>query len=285
MIERHQDMVAPCCRLVRVGDVLVASDLGRHQFSPDFVMGPGPSSFLLARHVRPAVRGRLLDLGCGPAFQGLVHGGTRTEVHGVDISERAIAFARFNARLNGRDRLRAELGDFLGEVPDRRLDGRFDTVVANPPYVIAPERALIYRDSPLGGDDVGARTVERVARALAPGGRGYVLCNWIDRGGAWSDPVRRWLADTGATSVVTRLRELSAADYVAIWTRGIPVAERPRAVSEWVAAFERDGIRRIHVGVVALARLRGPRRSAFRAVEGSGGAGAWRTLEAALTGV
>lgn len=248
------DRVVPLARLDPVGSLLVASDLQRHRRAPDWVMSPGPASFTLARHVRPHGGGRVLDLGSGSGIQGLLLGGPRTEVLAVDVNPRALAFTAWNARLNGRSGVRPVLGDFLAEEPDRGLDGRFETVVANPPFVLSPGLTQVYRDRPLPGDLVGARTVDRVARAMAPGGRGYVLCNWIERGGAWSDPVRSWTAETGHDAVAVRLATLDAAGYAAFWTRDLPEPARAAAVSGWVAALAVEAIAAIHVGVIALAR-------------------------------
>jgi tRNA1(Val) A37 N6-methylase TrmN6 len=258
LLERAGGLAHPLARVDLVDDVLVASDLNRRLNEPDFVLGPGPTSVLLARHVPRLNGGTLLDLGCGSGFQSLVRGDRRTKVTAVDINPRALAFTRFNAAINGRPRLRAELGDFLGADPDRRLDDRFDTVVANPPFVLSPVTELMYRDRPLAGDEVGARTVERVARALRPGGRGYVLCNWIDRGGAWSDPVREWTAPLKRDVSVTLVQTLGTETYAAIWTRNLPPDRQPTATRSWADSLVAEGIERIHVGVIVLARPRRP---------------------------
>lgn len=259
LVAVREDRVEPLARIDVIGKLLIASDLQRLRRARDFVVGPGPASFLLARHVRPHVRGRLLDLGCGSGIQGLLLGNRRTEVTGIDINPRAIEFATFNAGLNDRSRSRAELGDFLGEPPDRRFDGRFDTVVANPPFVLSPRHELTYRDRPLDGDEVGARTIERVGRALAPGGRGYVLCNWIDRFDRWSRPVEAWVAGLGLDAAVLRVGTFEPDPYAAIWTRDLLAEHRARATAAWAAGLRAEGVERIHVGIVAVARpWRGP---------------------------
>jgi SAM-dependent methyltransferase len=272
----------PMARVDRVGSLLVASDLRRHRRSADFVVGPGPASFLLARHVRPHPGGPLLDLGCGSGIQGLLLAGERADVVALDINPRAVAYATFNAAFNRRDRCRAGLGDFLGEEPDRGLDGGFVTVVANPPFVLAPRAEVVYRDRPLGGDEVGARTVERAARALAPDGRGYVLCNWIDRDdGDWSGRPRTWTAATGADAVAVRVASHSPVEYARIWTRDLASWARPAAIEAWTATLIAEGARVIHTGVVALARRRtigGPGR--FATIDRPGDATAWREIEA-----
>jgi release factor glutamine methyltransferase len=65
----------------------------------------------------------------GPARQG--------EVTAVDVSRRAVAAIRLNARLNG-VRVRAVRGDLLDAVRGER----FDAIVSNPPYVPAPQDEL-----------------------------------------------------------------------------------------------------------------------------------------------
>jgi SAM-dependent methyltransferase len=276
--------VTPLARLDAIADFLVASDLRRRCRLADFVVGPGPASFTLARAVRPPAGGRVLDLGCGSGIQGLLLG-RRVDVLGLDLNPRAVSFTRFNAALNGHRRLRVEVGDFLGDEPDRALDRRFETVIANPPFVLTPSTELLYRDRPLAGDEVMARTIERVARALAPGGRGYVLGNWIDRGGSWADPVRSWLASSGATGAAVPLASLDAAAYARAWSHDLPAADRGTAAAAWAASLRREGIERIHVGLVAIA---GAHRSTttprFTASERRPDVPTWRVLEAGLAG-
>lgn len=254
LIARDDGRVQALARLDPIEQVLIASDLNRRHGAADFVVGPGPSSLLLAGHVPQQRGGTLLDLGSGSGVQGLIRGDRSTRVTAIDINPRAVAFTRFNAGINRHRRIYAAVGDFLGDEPDRGLDGRFNTAVANPPFVLSPRHAFTYRDRPLPGDEVSARTVERVARALAPGGRGYILCDWIDRGETWSDPVRGWTSGLRCDVTATRIRTLEPSAYASIWTRALPVEQRPAAIRSWAGALEAEGIERIHVGVIALAR-------------------------------
>lgn len=277
------DHVEPRAHVQPVGDLVVASDLRSFRWARDFVVGPGPASITLARHVRPHPGGRLLDLGCGSGIQALLHGARGTEVVALDINPRALDFTACNAALNDRGRVRPVLGDFLAADPDRRLDGRFSTVVANPPFVLAPGQELVYRDRTLPRDETGARTVERVARALAPGGRGYVLCNWIDDGADWTVPAQAWIASTGMDGVAVRIATLDAATYAAAWTRDLRPAERQAVASTWAAALAAEDIRTIHVGVIAMARPRsGTHRHRFRGWDGVREPERWRRVEQAL---
>jgi hypothetical protein len=152
----------------------------------------------------------------------------------------------------------------------------------------SPERSLVYRDRPLPDDTVGARTVERVARALAPGGRGYVLCNWIERRpaagrgeGAWLEPVRRWVAGLGRDAVIVRVADLDPGAYATVWTRDLPEGERPVAIARWTNAYAAEGIERIHVGVIALARRRriGTSGARVTALDGRTQRVTWQAVE------
>lgn len=55
----------------------------------------------------------------------------------VDVSRRAVATVRINARLNG-VRVEARRGNLLDAVPGRR----FDVIVSNPPYLPADDEGL-----------------------------------------------------------------------------------------------------------------------------------------------
>jgi SAM-dependent methyltransferase len=281
---RADGQIVPEVHFDRVGDLFIASDVARRREQSDFVMGLGPSSFLLARSVRRPVAGPILDLGSGSGIQGLLLGSIEEQVVSLDINPRALAFNRFNAALNGRPGIRFQLGSFLDDRPDRRLDGRFATVVANPPFVLAPTWERTYRDRPLPGDLVGQRSVERVGRALRRGGRGYVVCNWIDRGAEWSSPVREWLIGSGLDAVVTRVITRTTPEYAMQWTRDLPEACRPAASARWAAALDAEGVSRVHTGVIAVARPANgaPTHARFRAVDSLGVAVPWQTIEELL---
>lgn len=93
-------------------------------------------------------------------------------VEAVDVSRRAVACARLNARLN-RVRVRVHHGDLFAPLAGRR----FDVITANPPYLpsLEPEREPRGAARAWEGGDRGRRLIERLAaeapRHLRPGGR------------------------------------------------------------------------------------------------------------------
>jgi release factor glutamine methyltransferase len=137
------------------------------------VFAPRSDTWLLAEHLRrqPQVRGTVLDVctGSGALAITAALAGARF-VTATDVSRRALATVRINARLNG-IRVRACRGTLLEGVPDMT----FDMIVSNPPYLPSP-RSLptrgTLRHTEAGSD--GRLLLDRLIAAapahLRPGG-------------------------------------------------------------------------------------------------------------------
>jgi SAM-dependent methyltransferase len=284
LLHDASDCVVPRVRVTQFRGQLIASDRLGFRRHAEFVMGPGPASALLADAIRPPARGRILDLGCGPGTQGLWLASDDVEVLGLDISKRALAFAAFNQRFNARSGTTFASGDFLTAPADPALDERFDLALANPPFVLAPVTELLYRDRPLPGNGATQTAVERVARVIAPGGRGYVLGTWFDAGrGPWDATARAWLRGLGVRGAIARVSSCSPTAYAELWNRDLDEPDRSHAVEAWSAGLEAEGASRITTGVVALARpARHLRLHPDVIVALDNGRPAWPALEQAL---
>lgn len=77
-----------------------------------------------------AIRGEVLDPGCGTGWHALEYARAGCSVTGVDVAPTAIEFARRNARAVGLD-VRFEVGDATDL---EQFEGRFDTVVDSKLY-------------------------------------------------------------------------------------------------------------------------------------------------------
>lgn len=182
---RFDDLVARRARREPVSRIL-----GRREFwSLSFALGPAtldprPDSETLVQAVLDAIpeRGRplaLLDLGTGTGCLLLALLSELPAAHGVgvDISAEAVGVARRNAAALGLDgRAAFAVGDW-GDA----LEGPFDVIVANPPYIPDGDIAALEAEVALwdprralaGGPDglVAIRAIApAAARLLAPGG-------------------------------------------------------------------------------------------------------------------
>jgi methylase of polypeptide subunit release factors len=132
--------------------------------------GPDTYRFLRALGPELAARGvaRAADIGCGAGAAAIAIAlrWPQAEVLALDINADALRMTALNAALAGAGNVAPRHSDLLDGV-----DGKFDLIVANPPYLLDPgERA--YRH---GGGELGAGLSGRIVAAalerLAPNGR------------------------------------------------------------------------------------------------------------------
>ena len=284
----------------------VASDLGAHQrpgvLRSDHVLGIGQASLSLARLTIRRSVDRALDLGTGcgiQAFHLLRHA---RHVTATDISERALAFTRFNLLLNApalgidpqqlEDRVSLRLGSLLDPVAGEQ----FDLVVSNPPFVITPRGAgegpegrFTYRDGGLAGDEIVATLVRTLHRVLVPGGTAQMLGNWEIQAGAdsdvadtaaaedagadvagWSAHIESWLpAETDAW--VIQREVLEPAEYAEMWLRDAAEnrdrAEYLASYAAYLADFASRRVSAVGFGSLFLRRRANPQAAPLRRFE------------------
>jgi SAM-dependent methyltransferase len=137
----------------------------------------GPDSYRFAAFIEAELQreplragARILDVGCGAGPGGMVAAlGSEfaaPELVLVDINPQALLHASANAVLADLDRVTLAQSDLYARAP-----GRFDLIVANPPYLVDPS-ARTYRH---GGGALGGGLSERIVAEglprLAAGGR------------------------------------------------------------------------------------------------------------------
>ncbi len=240
-------------QVVPFDDFLLAIDSmwGRSPGEEKGVMSVSASTRLLARFAIHPGANRALDLGTGCGVLGLLAARHCQEVVGVDLNPRAIRRAAFNARLNGIERSRWEVGDLFGPVEGER----FGFVVANPPFVISPEMNRIYRDSTRPLDGICEEIVRRLPEFLVPGGFAQVLCNWVDvRGQDWRDRLRDW-SSGHCDAWIMRTDAYDPADYAINWINQPstqPPDELNRRFDHWMRYYEEANVESIGSGLITL---------------------------------
>ena len=247
------------------GPLYLAADLGEattgQAVPAEHVLGLGGASRTLAELTVPPPAGRVLDLGTGCGVQALALAGRASQVTATDISTRALAYARFNADLNG-----LELDLREGSMLDPVAGEQFDLVVSNPPFVITPRTpgalpAYTYRDAGGTGDAMARDLVTGLAAHLAPGGAAQLLLNWEIHDPA--DPfarVRAWCETSGLDAWVIGRETADPCEYAETWLRdgGITPERDPaawqRGYLAWLADFEDRGVAEIGFGYLTLHR-------------------------------
>jgi release factor glutamine methyltransferase len=162
---------------------------------------------------------RVLDLGCGPGTLLLAALAEWPDAHGlgVDESEKAADWAEMNADdLGLNDRARFRVGDWAAG-----LDGQFDLILCNPPYIADSEVLMpdVADHEPAGalfagvdGLDDYRRIIPDLPRLLAPGGAAILEI------GHSQHMLVRDLAEAAGFSVACR-QDLGGRDRALLLTR------------------------------------------------------------------
>lgn len=110
---------------------------------------------------------RAVDIGCGagPGAILIAQAYPEAEVIAVDINPRALDFTRANAYLAGIDDLQIRQSNLLDGV-----DGQFDLIVANPPYLLDPDERTYRHGGGDFGDGLSLRIVQTALQRLNVGG-------------------------------------------------------------------------------------------------------------------
>ncbi|NJE00522.1 HemK2/MTQ2 family protein methyltransferase [Thermococcus sp. JdF3] len=131
------------------------------------VYEPAEDTFLLAENLAVREGDRALDVGTGTGLIALLMARKARFVLGVDINPLAVELAGENARINGIKNVEFRVSDLF-----ERVDGKFDVITFNAPYLPGePEEPI---DLALVGGEGGREVLDRFIREvpghLKPGG-------------------------------------------------------------------------------------------------------------------
>jgi methylase of polypeptide subunit release factors len=252
--------VRPLVRIVPHDELLIASDRRSArggEVRPDHVAGVhGPSLTLSQLTVRRPVE-TALDVGAGSGIQAILASRHSGQVVATDVNARALDFVAFNARLNGVENVEVREGSFFEPVEG----SRFGLVTCNPPYVISPESAYLFRDGGLEGDNVSRHVVEGAPAVLEEGAFATLLVSWVvPPGGDWPAPLRAWVEGSGCDAWLLHHGTDDPLTHTGSWLRyelGYDTAAYAAAIDRWLEYFERLEIEGIAVGAVILRRRSG----------------------------
>ena len=154
----------------------------------------------------------VLDLCTGSGCIAIALAKTGADVTASDISEHALDIAARNARANGAD-VRFVLSDMW-----RGIDGRFDVIVSNPPYIPTAEIAVLDREvrdfeprRALDGGEDGLKFYREIAKGLAAHlNEGGIL--FVETGADQAKEVKDIFAPLGETETI---RDIEGKDRIA----------------------------------------------------------------------
>ena len=253
------------------GDMWVASDQTALQLGQplpaEHILGVGKASMTLAEITPRHKVDTALDIGTGCGIQALHLLTHARHVTITDVSQRALDFAVFNMLLNAAvldidpnhldDRVTVVAGNMLEPVAGQR----FELVVTNPPFVIAPAASTTthtYRETGHTGDRLVKELIGSVDTVLADGGQAIMLANWEMFGQAdWHARLSTW-PDSSMDIWAIQRSSSDPAQYAEIWLRDSSEHLDPDAYAQAYAAYLADfaarGVTQIGFGWVWLRR-------------------------------
>jgi release factor glutamine methyltransferase len=134
---------------------------------------PSDDSYLLLKSIEVTPGKTFLDIGCGTGLIALHAAKNAAVVTATDINPHAVECARRNAARND---LRIEVvqSDLF-----EKVDGNFDVIAFNPPYLPDEDRSTSWLESSWSGGGEGSEVTVRFLRDawrhLSPGGEIFII--------------------------------------------------------------------------------------------------------------
>jgi methyltransferase family protein len=247
----HDGLVHGSARIVPHDELLIASDhAGAAEEHADHVPGVHRPSVALAHLTVRGEGERALDLCTGNGIQAILLAAHAAHVVATDVNERALRYAAFNFALNGVANVETRSGSFFDPV----VGEEFDLVVANPPYVVSPENAFLFRDGGMTGDAVSEHVARGAPALLSPGGFAFVLIAWaLDPDDPAARP-RSWLEGADCDAFLLHTSTDDPIETATLWNRDL--VDRPEAYAEaldrWLAYYRKLGIEQLGYACLVL---------------------------------
>lgn len=239
-----------------VADLTPGLDGRREPMRPDYVLGIAPASLSLVKLTVPIKAEKALDVGTGCGIQALHLADRVGQIVATDVNPRALQLTRWTAALN-----RVDLDVRDGSLYEPVQGERFDLIVSNPPYVIAPpsDGRLTYRETGFAGDAVVEQLVRQAPEHLTDGGWCQLLANWTCvRGQDWRERIASWTGDRSSWAV--QREQLDPAEYVELWLRDAGLHGRPEYTSRydaWLRWLDEQQVESIGMGWINLHNVAG----------------------------
>ncbi len=209
--------------------------------------------------------------GCGPAA--MLAGEFAASVTASDIDARAIAYCRYNARLNGITGFHSVTASLYEE-----LGGEFDVIAAHPPFMPSEGPAEVFYGGGLDGTDLLRQLIAELPGKLTPGGLFYSVA-MIPEGDTCrlEERVSQWLGGAKAEHDVFFFPLHSRSLVEVAYEASAKLGRGMEAASRYRRALLAMGHREFHYGAL-LVRRHASTEEAIKVRRKLSGQSGWREL-------
>ena len=241
-------------------DLLFAFERANPDVLPEeAVMFVSPSSVEVAHFMTRRPARRALDVGTGSGFLASLLAPFSEHVHAIDVNPAALRAAEFNACWNGLANITFLSGNLFEPVRDLR----FDLIVSNPPFIIAPVTAAFssryrFKHSGEEGDTFCIRLAREASQLLNEDGYFHMMFQWEETGGQpWSSKLEPSFSGLGCDAWVARILSVPAEEHVSEWITSL--TEEEQSAAETLAEqarqyFQKKNVCSIGTGLLPLRR-------------------------------
>jgi len=258
LLRREAGKMRATAMLLPYDHFLVASDhpeaIERKESA--MVLWPNPTSKFLARFSVRRHSRATLDLGTGSGILSLGAARYSDQVVATDLNQRAVEFAKFNARLNGVEKIEVLAGDCFAPVEGRK----FDLILCNPPFFITPESDYLFCDNSMDLDQLCRRLVKEGPAYLNEDGYMQMLCEWAEiEGEPWEERIAEWLSGTGCDAWVMKGLTQDPAEYAQHRIKETYGNQGGDAelYHGYMTYYRKRGVKAIHDGLIVIRRRTG----------------------------
>ena len=216
----------------------------------DPVMYIGSDSFGLINTAPQVISNHTLDLCTGSGVQSIIASQYSRKITAVDINPRAIRFARFNAQLNGVGEISIQQGDLFEGLGKHR----FDTILANPPFVPSPEDQMKFRDGGTKGESILSRIVNKASHYLTENGRLAIVADLVDVDN-YQEKLSKWWGSGPAKTLVLKTADRDEILF-AVPHCHYPFNQSYQEYSDelikWVNNFQKGKLKAVNFGYILI---------------------------------
>jgi methylase of polypeptide subunit release factors len=260
ILRMEGDLVSGAIRIQPYQRLLFMFDRDAADAAPEeAVMLISPSSLEVAHLMTRRASRSALDIGTGCGFLAFVLAPFCERVCGIDVNSAAVRAANFNARWNSLDNISFLAGSLLQPVRGQR----FDLIVCNPPFLIAPVPAVfstryVFKHSGLPGDSFCINLAREASQLLEEGGYFHMMFQWEEPiGSPWSSNLEKSFSGLGCDVWFARIMTTSAEQYVAEWIEGLSEGEQADAeilTQQGRQYFQEKNVATTSTGLLTLRR-------------------------------